>query len=161
MAVFRKRSNLVLTIVLVAVFVAIAFGMFSLFKRVDKLEPTKTVSSSAYTRGLLDDETGKLPRDSEDIDYSGIHMKDYINADGLTCVIAEKAKIRYQINFFDEDYHFINPVVNKTTDYDGTENPEGAVFALIEIIPTAEPDGIVSSNEVSKYAKLLTVTYNK
>ena len=160
MAVFRKRSNLLLTIVLVAVFVAIAFGMFSLFKRVDKLEPTKTVSSSAYTRGLLDDTTGKLPRDSEDIDYSGIHMKDYINADGLTCEIAEKAKIRYEINFFDEDYHFIS-VSKKTTDYAGDENPEGAVFALIEIIPTAEPDGIVSSNEVSKYAKLLTVTYNK
>ena len=160
MAVFRRKSNLVLTIVLVSVFVAIAFGMFSLFKRVDKLEPTKTVSSSAYTRGLLDDETGKLPRDSEDIDYSGIHMKDYINADGLTCEIAEKAKIRYEINFFDEDYHFIS-VSKKTTDYAGDENPEGAVFALIEIIPTAEPDGIVSSNEVSKYAKLLTVTYNK
>ena len=160
MARIRRQSNVILAIVMAVVVALGIFGFVSLFKKVDNLEPTKTVSSSAYTRGLLDDTTGKLPRDSEDVDYSGIHMKNYINADGLTCTIAEKAKIRYEINFFDEDYHFIS-VSKKTTDYDGTENPENAKFALIEIVPTAEPDGIVSSSEVNGYAKLLTVTYNK
>lgn len=160
MAKFRKQSNVILSLVLVAVIALGIFGFYALFKKVDNLEPTKTVSASMYTRGLLDDTTGRLPRDEEDIDYSGIHMKEYVNADGLICTIAEKAKIRYEINFYDEDYHFIS-VSKRTTDYDGTENPEGAVFALIEIVPTADPDGIVSSSEVRNYANMLTVVYNK
>ena len=155
-----RKSSLILTIILAFVVVLGAIGFVSLFKRVDKLEPTKTVSVSQYARGLLSDTTGRLPKDSTDIDYSGIHMKSYINADGLICEIAKDAKIKYEINFYDEDYQFIS-VSKMTTDYDGESNPEGAKFAMIEIIPTADPDGEVSTFEVVGYAKLLTVTYNK
>lgn len=158
--VFRKRLSAILAIAVALSVALTVFGFISLFKKVDNLEPTKTVSSSAYARGLLDDSTGKLPKDSEDIDYSGIHMKEFITVDGLKCEIAEDGDIKYEINFFDEDHQFIS-VSKRTTDYDGTENPEGAKFALIEIIPTADADGIVNSSEVRNYAKQLTVTYNK
>lgn len=167
MARLRKQSSLILTVALVAIFILGIFGFVSLAKRVDNLEPTKTVRSSAYARGLLDDETGKLP--SEDIDYSGIHMKEFISVDGLKCELSEDAKIKYQINFFDEDYAFIGVTARLISDYDAAEDEEllsggdyaGAKFALIEIIPTADADGVVTSTEVSKYAKQLTVTYNK
>lgn len=168
MAVFRRKSNLILTILLVAVVVLGGLGFYSLFKRVDKLEPTKTVSTSAYSRGLLSDTTGKLPKEKEDIDYSGIHTNGYINVDGLICEIVTGAKIRYQINYYTEDYGFIG-VVSMTTDYDSAEdaelqengNFETAKYVKIEIIPTADPDGEVSIFEVASYAKLLNVTYNK
>lgn len=158
--IFRKRSNLILAGALALVVALGSFGFISLFKKVDNLEPTKTVSSSAYARGLLDDSTGKLPKDSEDIDYSGIHMKEFITVDGLKCEIAENGNIKYEINFFDENHDFMS-VSKMTENYDGTNNPEGAKFALIEIVPTADADGIVNSSEVRNYAKQLTVTYNK
>ena len=160
MARFRKQSNLILTVVLVAVIALGIFGFVSLFKKVDNLEPTKTVSASVYERGLLDDTTGKLPRNSEDIDYSGIHMKEYVKADGLTCEILEEGKIKYEINFFDEDYTFIS-VLKKTSNYDGTEKPADAKFAIVEIVALADVDGIVSSSEVKTYANMLKVVYSK
>ena len=156
---FKKQSNTILAIVLVAVIALGIFGFVSLFKKVDNLEPTKTVSASVYDRGLLDDATGKLPRNSEDIDYSGIHMKEYINADGLTCNIV-KSGIKYEINFYDENHTFIS-VLKKTSNYNGSENPADAKFAVIEIVPLADADGIVSSSEVRNYANMLKVVYAK
>lgn len=161
MAVLRKKRNVILTAILVVVIALGAVGIISLFKRVDTLETTEKVSWTQYARGLLDDETGKLPTNSEDIDYSGIRLKNYINADGLKCELAKDAKIKYQINYFDENHDFISVTSRLSEDYDGTNNPEGAVYALIEIIPTADADGVVSTLEISSYAKQLTVTYNK
>ena len=103
----RRRSSSILAFVLVVVLALGIFGFISLFKKVDNLELTKTVSSSAYARGLLDDNTGKLPQDSSDINYSGIRMKQFVNVDGLKCELVDKAKIKYAINFYDENYDFI------------------------------------------------------
>lgn len=160
MAKFRKKGNTLLIIFLVSVIALGACGFIHLFKRVDNLETTEKVNWTQYSRGLLDDSTGKLPRESEDIDYSGIHMKNYINADGLKCELAKDANIKYEINYFDEDHEFIS-VSKHLVDYDGSNNPENARYALIEIVPTADSDGVVSSFEVMGYAKQLTVTYNK
>ena len=161
MARFRKRSNLLLTVILVGVIALGAFGIVNLFKRVDTLETTNKVSWTQYARGLLDDTTGKLPRDAEDIDYSGIHLKNYISADGLKCKLDNDATIKYQINYFNEDYEFISVTERLSTDYDGSDNPANAKFALIEIMPTADADGVVSSLEIMPYARQLTVMYNK
>ena len=157
---FKKKKISIVSILLVVVIALGAIGIISLIKRVDKLETRETVSWTQYARGLLDDSTGKLPRDAEEIDYSGIHMKSFIKADGLKCEIKENGNIKYEINYFDEDYQFIS-VSKKTADYDGDDNPEGAVFVLIEIVPLADADGVVSSAEVFEYARQLTVTYNK
>lgn len=37
--------------------------------------------------------------------------------------------------------------------------PEDAKYFRVMITPTADEDGIVKGNELSKYAKLVTVTY--
>lgn len=139
----------------------------SLLKRVDKLETTKTVGSYfTYELGKLNDATGRGYKKNqiEDVDdyYEWMHLNQYINAEGLKCELAEDAKIVYQINFYDEDYQFIS-VLNKDEDYDSAETPipEGAKFAIIEISPIADPDGEIQSQEITKYAKMLTVTYNK
>lgn len=168
MARFKKQSNLILTMVLVAVIALGIFGFVSLFKKVDNLEPTKTVSSSVYARGLLDDSTGKLPQ-SGNIDYSGIHMNEYITVNGLKCKLVSGSQIKYTINFFDEDHNFIGVTSRLMSNYDSAQDEnlsvggqfEGAKFAIIEIIPQADADGVVSSSEVSGYAKQLTVSYNK
>lgn len=158
------KKTIVIIVSLVAV-ILIAVAGISIFTRLDKVETTKTVGSfSTYEIGKLDDETGRAYKknqieDVEDFDQ-WIHLKSFINANGLKCEIAEKARIAYQINFYDEDYQFIS-VMDLTSDYSGTANPEGARYAIIEIKPLADPDGVVSSSEVSTYAKLLTVTYNK
>ena len=158
------KKTIVIIVSLVAV-ILIAVAGISIFTRLDKVETTKTVGSFyTYEIGKLDDETGRAYKknqieDVEDYDQ-WIHLKSYVNADGIKCEIAEKAKIAYQINFYDEDYQFIS-VMDLTSDYSGTANPEGAKYAIIEIKPLADPDGVVSSSEVSTYAKLLTVTYNK
>lgn len=158
------KKTIIIIVSLVAV-ILIAVAGISIFTRLDKVETTKTVGSfSTYEIGKLDDETGRAYKknqieDVEDYD-KWIHLKSFINADGLKCEMAEKARIAYQINFYDEDYQFIS-VMDLTSDYSGTANPEGAKYAIIEIKPLADPDGVVSSSEVSTYAKLLTVTYNK
>jgi len=161
MAKLRKKGNILLTVFLAVVIALGAFGIMNLFKRVDNLETTNKVSWTQYARGLYEDETGKLPQDSTDIDYSGIHLKNYINADGLKCELAKDATIKYQINYYDEDYGFISVTERLSTDYDGTNNPANAKFAMIEIMPTADADGVVTSLEIMGYAKQLTVTYNK
>ena len=60
---FKRKGNIILTVALVAVIALGTFGFINLFKRIDNLEPTKTVNPSLYARGLLDDATGKLPKE--------------------------------------------------------------------------------------------------
>lgn len=163
----RKRRTAIIIGFIVAVLAAVA--IVSLVTRVDKLETTKTVGNTfmAYEVGKLND-SGRSYKQSEieDVDdyYLWMHTKEYVNPDGLKCKLADKAKIKYQIHFFDENYDFIKTVVC-TTDYvfaDNTDNAlNSAKFAIVEIQPTADADQKISANEITKYAKMLTVTYNK
>ena len=139
----------------------------SLVTRIDKLETTKTVGSfMTYEVGKLDQETGKGMTKSaiEDCeDYDGyMHLKSYINADGLKCELAEKATIEYKVYFFDDHYAAIDNSDWLSVDYNYAESGiTGAKYAMVEIRPTADPDGAISSSEMTGYAKQLTVTYNK
>ena len=160
-----SKKSIIITVICIVAAILVTVVCVSIFKRLDNVETKKTVGTfSTYEIGKLDDETGRAYKknqieDVEDYDQ-WIHLKSYVNADGIKCEIAEKAKIAYQINFYDEDYQFIS-VMDLTSDYSGTANPEGAKYAIIEIKPLADPDGVVSNSEVSVYAKMLTVTYNK
>lgn len=162
----KRKTRLIIGII-AAVLVVGAF--VSIIFKIDKLETTKTVGTFlTYEVGKLNDTTGKgyKKADIENVDdyEEWMHLKEYINADGLKCELAEDAKIIYQVNFYDENYVFLGKV-DCTTDYDFSKNTveslTSAKFALIEISPTADPDGVISATELSKYAKMLTVTYNK
>lgn len=164
----RKKSSLALLISIIVGIIVVAAAV-GIFARMDKLETTKTVGTfMTYEVGKLDQETGKGMSKSaiEDCeDYDGyMHLKSYINADGLKVKLAEKAKVEYKVYFFDENY---NAVVNTeeflSVDFDVSDYSgyPGVKYAMVEVRPTADPDGIISNTEITTYAKMLTVTYNK
>ena len=130
--------------------------------KLEKLETFEEVPTSAYSRGVLDDATGKV--DSEDEDTLGIYTSQFFTVDGIKCVIADDAEISYSINWYDEDKHFIS-VSTLTDDFNAVTDadtiPEDAEFFKIEIHPNDDSDGKIGTFEVSKYAKMLTVTYDK
>ena len=166
-----KRSR-VLTIVIALAVILIAAGLIMLATQVNKLETTKTVSSfMSYEVGKLNPSTGKddwtkaqrtagTYPDTDDYE-AFMHLKEYINAEGLKCKLAEKAKITYNVYIFDEDYTLLASEVNIDEDYTFADNVVGAKYAMVEITPYGDPDGKISSSEIAKYAGMLTVTYNK
>lgn len=165
----RKKSSIALIISVIVGVVVIAGGI-ALATRISKLETTKTVGTfNTYEVGKLDQETGKGMTKSakeECDDYEAyMHLKSYINADGLKVKVAEKATVEYRIYFYDDHYELVLATDwldedFSVADYSSSETT-GIKYAQIEITPTADPDGIISSSEISTYAKMLTVTYNK
>ena len=91
-----------------------------------------------------------------------MHLKSYINADGLRVKLAEKAKVEYKVYFFDESYQPLDNTDWLAEDFNISDsNFSSAKYAMVEVAPTADPDGIISNTEITTYAKMLTVTYNK
>lgn len=162
----RKKSSIALIISIVVGIIVIG-SVIGIFARMDKLETTKTVGTfMTYEVGKLDQETGKGMSKSaiEDCeDYDGyMHLKSYINADGLKVKLAEKAKVEYKVYFFDESYQPLDNTDWLAEDFNISDsNFSSAKYAMVEVAPTADPDGIISSTEITTYAKMLTVTYNK
>ena len=157
----KSKIAKIITCVVIAVFaVAVVTAIIALNVKVNNSITTVKVSPSAYSIGIIDDATGKPPADQESI---GIYTKNYLPVNGLKCQMATGATVRYQVNFYDADHNYLG-VKTYTTDYITlpTESVyQDAKYAKIEIFPTADEDGVVTTFEVSKYAKMLTVTYNK
>lgn len=142
------KVGLVLAIIL-------AFGLIAtLFVKLDRQTTTTTIGGEAYSIGTLDD-TGE-PTETN----TAIYMRKSITTDGLKCEIAEDAKIKYELFFYDKDGEFVSSTGDLTADWAG-EVPEGAESVKVMITPTADEDGKVSIVEVIGYANQLTVTVNK
>lgn len=170
----RKKRKIGLIIGVIATVILLVIGV-SLITRVSKLETTKTVGNTLldYTVGKLDDSTGKAmttaARDEFEDDgglYEGyMSVKQFVNADGLKCKLAEKATIEYKVYYFDDHYHLLGATNWLSVDYTAADNVTSATaaakYAKVEITPTSDADGVISTTEISKYAKMLTVTYNK
>lgn len=155
-----KVMKIISWIVIIVFAVAVIAALIALNAKINNSITTVKVSSNAYAIGILDDTTGKTPTEQENI---AIYTKNYLPVNGLKCQIAAGASIRYQVNFYDADYKFLG-MKAYTTDYitlPEEENIVNAKYAKLEIFPTADEDGVVSNRELSKYAKMLTVTYNK
>lgn len=146
-------ATIVAAVLIISAFIAVAI-------KLDKLETTKTLSTSSYAVGVLDDTTGKHDAYSED--ESGIYTKEFITVDGLVCKLVEDAEISYQINWYASNKSFIS-VSSHTEDFNALTDavPEGAAYCKIEIFPNSDDDGIVSRTELRKYAEMLTVTFAK
>ena len=153
-----------LSIALIAILFIAVIG---LIVRMNRTETTKTVGNLAYSIGRLDDEDGKtLLKDGNKNDNTGIYTRDYISYDGFTVELDEDAKVKYQVNFYDEDYQFLGVTSYVTADYSSDVIPvaidEDAVkYVRVEVLPTADKDGKVSLFEVNTYANMLKLTYNK
>ena len=112
------------------------------------------VGGEAYSIGTID-ETGEYAEGD-----TAIYLRNGITTDGLKCEIAEDAKIKYELFFYDKDGEFVSSTGDLTADWAG-EIPVGAESVKVMITPTADEDGKVSLIEVLGYADQLTVTVNK
>lgn len=140
--------------------VTLTAAVVGLSVKVSKQETTKELGASAYSIGLLDDETGKA---FEEADKSGLATTKYYDVEGLKVEVAKNATVKYQVNYYDEDKKFL-AVQTLTEDFDSANMPSEAStaeYVKIEIIPTDDDDGEVSLLEKSGYVKQVSVTVAK
>ena len=166
----NKANKLAIIISIIATIVVVA-GAIAVFARLDKIDTTRTVGTYfSYEVGKLDQTTGKAIKNSDDVDdyKQYMHLKSYINADGLKCKIAEKATIEYKVYLFNENYQLVKATGWKSEDFSVTElNDDSTVdvaefkYAIVEIKAVGDPDDTISTSEINKYAKMLTVTYTE
>ncbi len=150
-----ERSKRMAWKVGVVLAIILAFGLIAtLFVKLDRQTTTTTIGGEAYSIGTLDD-TGE-PTETN----TAIYMRKAITTDGLKCELAEDAKIKYELFFYDKDGEFVSSTGDLTADWAG-EIPVGAESVKVMITPTADEDGKVSLVEVLGYANQLTVTVNK
>ena len=151
----KKEIKKVAGIVAGVLAVVLVAGLFTtLFVKLDRQTTTTRIGGEAYSIGTLDD-TGE-PTETN----TAIYMRKSITTDGLKCEIAEDAKIKYELFFYDKYGEFVSSTGDLTADWAG-EVPEGAESVKVMITPTADEDGKVSIVEVLGYASQLTVTVNK
>ena len=151
----KKEIKKVAGIVAGVLAVVLVAGLFTtLFVKLDRQTTTTRIGCEAYSIGTLDD-TGE-PTETN----TAIYMRKSITTDGLKCELAEDAKIKYELFFYDKDGEFVSSTGDLTADWAG-EIPVGAESVKVMITPTEDEDGKVSIVEVLGYADQLTVTVNK
>lgn len=142
-------KHIVTWILVLVIFVTIIV----LCVKVGKLDTTKEISSSAFTRGSLS-ESGKKAEDN-----TCIVMKNYESVDGLAITIDEDAEdIEYKVYFYDEEKDLISSTEVLDENFTSTSVPEDAEFFKVVIMTDGDEIGLF---QVSKYAKMLTITVNK
>lgn len=123
--------------------------------KLNRAVTTKEVPTSAFAIGTIND-AGKI----EEGDGS-IYQKKILKVDGLKIDLEKKADVTYQIYYYDEDKAFLSASAEMDSDFDGVAVPESAKYFRVVISPTEDEDGKVSLLEVAKYAKQVTISYNK
>lgn len=120
----------------------------------------KQLGALDYARYALNDETGQADKD----DKSSVSSKDFYAIERIKCELVEGAKVKYQLNFYDEEYRFIS-VREYTQDFDGSGSEAevlkavGVKYVRIEILPPADDaDGEIGIFEKSGYVDQLKVT---
>ena len=150
----HKTLDRVKWFVTLIVGLALIACVIALFVKLDRQTTTTTIGGEAYSIGTID-ETGEYAEGD-----AAIYLRNGITTDGLKCEIAEDAKIKYELFFYDKDGEFVSSTGDLTADWAG-EIPVGAESVKVMITPTADEDGKVSIVEVLGYASQLTVTVNK
>ncbi len=142
-------------VILAVVLVALIAAVTVLAVKLERQTSINTLGGEAYSIGTLD-ETGKYAEGD-----TSIYTSKAITTDGLTCKLADDAKIKYQLFYYDEKGEFLSKSDELTADFDGKTIPEGAKSVKIMITPTEDEDGKVGALEVLGYAAQLTVRFNK
>lgn len=134
-----------------AVVTALCFGFAN-------LNTTKTVSAGAYDIGTIDATTGKYVASEK-----SIYMEEMQTIDGLTIEVKEDAQVSYKVAYYNEDKVFISMTDALTEDLATDSIPESASYFRVVITPNAVDgeDVEISLLNASKYAKQITVTYEK
>ncbi|MBQ9482166.1 MAG: hypothetical protein IJU84_08385 [Clostridia bacterium] len=158
-----NKFKWIISIVLIAI---LGLAVLGLVARMNRNETVKTVDNFSYSIGRLDDEDGKtLLKDGNKLDNTGIYTGNYIPYNNLVIELGDNAKVRYCVNFYDEDFQFLGVSSFVTADYSTDIIPvaidaDDIKYVRLEVVPTADKDGKVSLFEVTKYANMLTVRYS-
>ena len=153
-----KKTGIVAVVAGVLAVAALGVSIGTNLRMSDK-ETTKTLGSSAFAIGQLDDTTGKLLT-GEYEDKSGLYTEKYYKSENLEIKLKEDAKIKYQVNYYDADKEFLS-MAEFTGDYVATDAPETAKYVKIEIIPMEDDDDTVSFFEQGGYVGQATITVTK
>lgn len=151
----HKKGDKIKWVITFLVGIGLVASVAALTVKLNRQTTTTTIGGEAYSIGAIGDDG--LYSESN----SSIYMRKSITTDGLKCELAEGAKIKYQLFYYDKDNAFISKSSELTTDFDGIGIPETAKSVKIVITPTADEDGKVSLLEVLSYASQLTVTVNR
>ena len=141
-------------------------SVVGLSARVSAQEKTKVLGVSAFSVGLLDDETGKLLT-GDNKDNSGLSTDLYYKFDENFSVELEKdATVQYTLNFYESDKSFIGCEM-RSDDFNSFSGSildnveEECVYVKIEIHPLEDNDEKVSFLEISGYVNQVKVTVSK
>lgn len=152
-----KKNSLfiVFSFVLIAI---LAVGLVFTMIKVENQITTKTISTSAYEVGGIDESTGKNKETT-----ASIRTKDFFEVDGFKCEIDEDASITYKVFFYDKDQKLLtSDGVSDVQSGNYSTVPSNAVYFRIEITPSSNLGEVtISAMNVTSYARQLTVTVNK
>ena len=158
------KSDKTKWLAVVLAFVMLTAAVVVLFVKVSKQEETTEVlSARAFSVGLLNDATGRLPSNEDKVDKGGLATDEYYSFEGLKIVIAKNATVKYQVNYYDDEKFFLI-AQTFTEDFNSLNifsEAKRAKYVKIEIIPTEDDDGKIGFFEKSGYAKQLTITVAK
>ena len=140
-------------------------SIISLSSRVAAQEETKTVTSSAFSVGLLDDETGKLLT-GENKDNRGFSTDLYYKFDENFKMekVEDEFPVVVYVNVYDGSKGFLGTkVCNGDITYSdfGDSSYKGGKYIKIEVMPEQDDDDKVTWLEVSKYVNQLKITVAK
>ena len=93
-----KLWSIIVTLVLFALIGAVV----GVFIKLDRQTTTDRLGAEAYSIGAID-EKGEF-KESE----LSIYTRKGVTVKGLTCELGEKAKIKYQLYYFDKDGKFVS-----------------------------------------------------
>lgn len=141
-------------------------GLLGLSARVSAQEKTKVLGVSAFSVGLLDDETGKLLT-GDNKDDSGLSTDLYYKFDeNFKVELVKDPTVEYALNFYDSEKDFVS--CSGLYDYDiqydellCNEDSGDYRYVKIEIIPLEDNDEKVSWTEKAGYVNQLKVTVSK
>ncbi len=142
-----------ITILLTVAICVVGFGLIGVNAKLNDSIKTRDLKVTEYKVGSLG-ATGKEVEST-----ASIISKEFINVDGLTITLSDDANVTYKLFFYDNEEEFISATDELSADSNTTTVVEGAKYFKIMITPTGDSE--VSTLEISKYAKRVTVTVNK
>lgn len=155
---YRKRKNLLNTILIVVISLAVLVGGLSLinhFTSSKEDEEGYVVVNPSYAIGGINDE-GKYEKTK-----LTVYTKELIKADSIKIELDFDNNIEYQLFFYDEKGNFVSATETLTENYD-EYLPEGATHFKVMITPLWDNDVEAEDKElnifqVRKYTKQLTI----
>lgn len=149
-----KKNWIIYLIVGLLLLGVVGGGIVGILKLTDtgKLD-TKTISSTKFSVGGLDS-NGKYMNTN-----TSIYTKEAFECQGLEVSLDFDNEIEYQIYFYDQNNDFVHTTGKLSGAFVKESVPFFAKYARIVVTP--KEDDVVSTIEVLKYARQLTVKVNR